>query len=341
MAVAAAAQRRAAGARPTLVALRALGLGDVLTSVPALRALARGYPGHRRLLAAPSGLAPLVALTGTGFGVVDCDLRGRRGPFPPLPQALQRAAVAVNLHGRGPHSTAALAASRPDRLIAFDVPGCPRWRGDEHEVARWCRLLRGSGIPADPDDLGLDLPAHGLPPVPDAEGATLVHPGAAAAPRRWPAERWAAVARAEAAQGRNVLVTGSRAEVGLAQRVARDAGLPPTAVRAGTALPRLVALVAAADRLVSGDTGVAHLATAVGTPSVVLFGPVSPLRWGPPTDRPQHHVLWVGADAEPCAQRSRPRAAATAAQPDPALLAISVTDVLAALRGLPAAVCQG
>jgi ADP-heptose:LPS heptosyltransferase len=47
--------------------------------------------------------------------------------------------------------------------------------------------------------------------------------------------------------------------------------------------------------VVSGDTGVAHLASAFETPSVVLFGPVSPSVWGPPR-RPQHAVLWHGPD---------------------------------------------
>jgi ADP-heptose:LPS heptosyltransferase len=74
-----------------------------------------------------------------------------------------------------------------------------------------------------------------------------------------------------------------------------------------------------------GDTGVAHLATALGTPSVVLFGPTPPAEWGPPPD-PGHAVLWAG-------RRGDPHAAA----PDPGLLAITVLDVVAALQGLPAA----
>ncbi len=74
-----------------------------------------------------------------------------------------------------------------------------------------------------------------------------------------------------------------------------------------TDLVELAAAVAAAGRVVCGDTGVAHLATALGTPSVVLFGPTSPARWGPPADRPQHRVLWAGrAAATLTADRDRP-----------------------------------
>ncbi|MBA2575354.1 MAG: glycosyltransferase family 9 protein, partial [Euzebyaceae bacterium] len=82
----------------------------------------------------------------------------------------------------------------------------------------------------------------------------------------------------------------------------------------------LAAVVAAAGRVVCGDTGVAHLATAVGIPSVVLFGPVPPSRWGPPADRPRHRALWAGGTGDPHAPR-----------PDPGLLRITVEDVVAAL----------
>ncbi|MBO0870024.1 MAG: glycosyltransferase family 9 protein, partial [Micromonosporaceae bacterium] len=61
-------------------------------------------------------------------------------------------------------------------------------------------------------------------------------------------------------------------------------------------LTGLAALVAAARLVICGDTGAAHLATGYGTRSVVLFGPVPPRRWGPPSGRPQHRVLYRGGD---------------------------------------------
>jgi ADP-heptose:LPS heptosyltransferase len=237
----------------------------------------------------------------------------------------------VNLHGRGPESHNLLLATEPRRLLAFAHPAVPassqgpRWRADEHEVARWCRLLEESGIDADPGRLGIELPPGPLPP--GARGATLVHPGAGSPARRWPAERFAAVARAEARAGRPVVVTGGPDEVALAHEVAAGAGLPRAAVHAGRqSVLALGRLVAAADRVVCGDTGVAHLATALGTPSVVLFGPTSPALWGPPADRPWHRALWAGTSGDPHGQL-----------PDPGLLAIAVDQVLEALGGLPAA----
>jgi ADP-heptose:LPS heptosyltransferase len=301
-----------------LVVLRALGLGDLLTAVPALRALAAAFPAHRRLLAAPAALAPLARLSGAVDEVV------ATAPLAPLDPSLRGADVAVNLHGCGPQSHALLLETGPRRLVAFahpDVPASgdgPRWRRGEHEVARWSRLLAESGIPADRRALGLPLP----PLLPSAahRGAVLVHPGAASGARRWPPGRWACLAREIEARGLHVLLTGSAGEVGLAENVAALAGLPSQSVLAGrTDLLRLAALVAHARCVLSGDTGIAHLATAFGTPSVVLFGPTSPAEWGPPDGGP-HEVLWHGSTGDPHGDSV-----------DPGLAAIGVDDAVGAL----------
>src|SRR5205085_8872011 len=113
----------------------------------------------------------------------------------------------------------------------------------------------------------------------------------------------------------------------LAERVAAGAGVPGDDVLAGrTDLLTLARLVAGAGLLLSGDTGVAHLATALATPSVVLFGPVPPPEWGPPPDRPWHRALWAG-------RRGDPHGAA----PDPGLLRIDADWVVRALQDLPTA----
>jgi ADP-heptose:LPS heptosyltransferase len=315
-----------AAGRPLVVVLRALGLGDYLTGVPALRAVARAFPHHRRVLAAPAALGPLVAHVGAVH-----ELAPTAG-LVPLDPALGRPDVAIDLHGRGPGSQPLLVALAPRRLVAFCHPavpatsGGPRWTGGEHEVARWCRLLEESGIPADPADLRIEPP----PPPPWAVGATIVHPGAASASRRWPPSRFATVAAAEQEAGRMVVVTGTAGERKIARQVAAAAGVPPAQVLAGrTGVLDLAALVGGAGRLVSGDTGIAHLATALGTPSVVLFGPVPPAEWGPPPS-PRHIALWAGRRGDP-----------HGVQPDAGLLEITVADVLEALERLPDGAGQG
>jgi ADP-heptose:LPS heptosyltransferase len=292
--------------RPKLVALRALGLGDLLTAVPALRALARAYPEHERILLAPAALQPIVDLLDGAVHAL-ADTHGVRRPPQQLPPIARGAHVAVNLHGRGPQSTALLRAAQPATLIAFGIQA--DWREDEHEVERWCRLMRAAGIPAGPSELDI-APPPGPAPHP---GATVIHPGASAPARRWPAERWAAVARAAP---RPVVVTAGPGERALASAVADRAG----AELFEGDLRGLAALVAGAARVLCADTGIAHLATALRTPSVVLFGPTSPAHWGPPPERPQHRVIWTGGHGDP-----------NASEPHPGLLAIEPDDVLEAI----------
>ncbi|HEX8627162.1 MAG TPA: glycosyltransferase family 9 protein [Catenuloplanes sp.] len=316
-----------------ILALRALGVGDLLTAVPALRALRAAFPERTLALAAPRGLAPLVDLIGgvdrllPVDGVHGLDEWRRHRWTVPSP------AVAVNLHGRGPQSHHLLRAAAPGRLLAFaSAPAGhtdgPAWVEREHEVARWCRLLRWYGIPADPADLDLRTPRPDGVPV----GVTVVHPGAKHAWRRWPAERFASVARSLTGAGHRVVLTGSPAERDLALRIARAADLPLTAVLAGrTGLVELAALVAHARLLVSGDTGIAHLATAYRTRSVLLFGPMSPRRWGPPADRPWHRALWHGGSDDPVPDGgSDPDSSA----PHPLLARITPAEVLAAAAGV-------
>lgn len=306
--------------RPTLLILRALGLGDMLTAVPAIRAIARAFPAHYRVLAAPLYLAPLVRLCGGVDEVLDA------APLEPLDKSLQEVDVAVNLHGRGPQSHRVTLQTAPRRLIAFanaDIPetaGFPEWRPDEHEIDRWCRLLRESGIPADPNDLELAAP-HGDA---RARGAIVLHPGAASESRRWPADRWIELCMRLRQEGERIVLTGAAAEFRRCRFIARGAHLPIECVLAGrTDLADLACIVASARAVVCGDTGMAHIATALHTPSVVLFGPTSPQYWGPPPGRRYHRVLWRGTLGDPHAPVV-----------DPGLASITVNEVLAELHTL-------
>ncbi|MEU1319066.1 glycosyltransferase family 9 protein [Streptomyces tibetensis] len=318
--------RTAQPVRPRLLVLRALGLGDLLAGVPALRALRRAHPEHELVLAAPAELAPVADATGAVDRLLPASAPGRAVPRTlhwtgPPPD------VAVDLHGNGPPSHRLLLSLCPPKLLAFahpDLPGIegPPWYPEEHERDRWCRLLRAHGIDADPGDLLLPRPEAASP----APGAVVLHPGAGSPARCWPVERYAAVAAELRARGLRVVVTGGAAESDLVARLAKEAGLPDTDVFGG-GLPfeRLSALVAGAYAVISGDTGIAHLAVAQGARSVTLFGPVAPSRWGPPSD-PRHRALWYGPEGDPHGRR-----------PDPALLRITADDVLRAVGELPGA----
>ncbi|GGU17545.1 glycosyl transferase [Lentzea flava] len=272
--------------------LRALGLGDLLTAVPALRGLRAAFPRAEITLAAPEWLRDAV----DRIEAVD-----RLLPTQELaPIAFERPDLAVNLHGRGPQSVERLLATRPRELITYEGWDWPVGR---HEVLRWCDLLQRNGIRCDPDDFRLQ-------PVGDRTGPVVIHPGASTGARRWPVERYAAVARALESE---VVVTAGPGERDLARWV----GPEPFS---GT-LAELMDLVGTARLVICGDTGVAHVATAYGTPSVLLFGPVPPRLWGP--RRGPHQVLWHGETGDTFAD-----------EPDPGLLRITVDEVLDAVGGV-------
>jgi hypothetical protein len=235
--------------------------------------------------------------------------------------------IGIDLHGNGIASRRIVTQLRPRRLVGFGnpadgLPG-PPWRlagGVEHEVHRWCRLVRhtlGSGQDGPvPSVAGSVAP----PPAEVGEDLTVLHPGAAYRSRRWPVDRFIELARRLSAAGHRLVVTATGREAAPARLLAANSRAE---LRVDLSLAELFALVARARLVISGDTGVAHVASNFRTPSITLFGPVSPAAWGPPDD-PRHVVLWHGdGTGDP-----------HGAQVDPALLRISVEEVLAAVARL-------
>ncbi|WP_337062899.1 glycosyltransferase family 9 protein [Kineococcus sp. G2] len=295
-----------------LLVLRALGLGDLLAGVPALRGLRRAFPDRRLVLAAPAGTGGLLLRR----GVVDEVLvTAGLGPL----DAKGSGHLAVDLHGNGPASRDPLAATGPADLLGFGTDGYegPVWVRDEHEVARWCRLVSAWGAQCGPEDLRL-RPRAAVP----AAGPVVVHPGAAFASRRWPVDRWAAVVAELTGAGHQVHVTGTADEAGLGAALAAAGAVD----RCGALdLEGLTDLVGSARLVLSGDTGTAHVATALGVPSVLLFGPTPPHWWGPAIDPDRHAVLWHG-DPAATDYVGDPHGADV----DPTLARITVGEVLAA-----------
>jgi ADP-heptose:LPS heptosyltransferase len=296
-----------------ILALRALGVGDLLTAMPALRALHRAATSSSAkelTLAVPQPLAPLVRRSGAADRCVFLPSAVDRPPTS-LRWDAGPPDIAVNLHGKGPQSTDLLRRLRPDRLWAYGQPGAPPWDPHEHEVTRWSRLVESYGCPTRPEDLYLAAPGR-------RDGPILLHPGAAHPDRQWPVDRFAAVAADLAGRGLPVRVTAGPGERDLALTVAHLASLPVAAVVSDLDLGELADLVGASQLVVCGDTGIAHLATAYRTPSIVLFGPQPPSRWGPPAD-PRHQALWRPEPGDE---------SATGHPPHPSLRRIEVNDVL-------------
>lgn len=124
--------------------------------------------------------------------------------------------------------------------------------------------------------------------------------GASTPYKQWPLARWAEVARALCDQGMAVVLLGGPSEVEQAREVEEAAG-----ARRGlrnlagqTDLRTLAAVLARCDLAVSGDTGPMHIAGAVGTPVVALFGPTHPARTGPYGSK--NLVIWKELPCSPC-----------------------------------------
>ncbi|WP_228000590.1 glycosyltransferase family 9 protein [Nocardia australiensis] len=300
-----------------VLVLQARGLGDLLTAVPALRALRRARPNDHIVLAAPHRLKPIVDLIAPIDELVPTQELGA------FRWDAARPELAINLHGPSAESIVTLTKTDPGRILtyhnaAFPELAGPEWQQDMHDVDRWCHLLESDGIVADRRNLGL------VPPVSTTShrDCVVVHIGAGAPARRWPPDRFAAVVRHLLVLGREVVITGDETERDIALSIAARASLPTHRVLAGEQnLIELAATVAEAALVISGDTGVAHLATAFGTRTVLLFGPTPP-HWGgpPPHLLGRHAVLWAGQVGDPNADT-----------PDPGLLRIGVTEVINAV----------
>jgi heptosyltransferase-2/heptosyltransferase-3 len=135
-----------------------------------------------------------------------------------------------------------------------------------------------------------------------------VHPGAGAPVKEWPLHRWRAVVRSLTAAGLAVVVTGGVAERVLCASVADT--LPNAVSVAGVSpIPLLIELLRGARLVVGPDCGPLHLAVATGTPTVHLFGPSDPRRYGPWGDSTLHVVLRANWSCPRCGDLSPDRPA--------------------------------
>jgi ADP-heptose:LPS heptosyltransferase len=134
--------------------------------------------------------------------------------------------------------------------------------------------------------------------------------------KQWDVERFAELgARLAHEYGATILLTGSATDRPLVSRVARD--IPPAHVvdlAGALALPDLAAVLERLDVLVTGDTGPMHLAAAVGTPVVAVFGPSDPARYAPPD--PRHRIVRIDLPCSPCNRIRLPPERCTGHTPD-------------------------
>jgi ADP-heptose:LPS heptosyltransferase len=297
--------------------VRALhGLGDLLCAVPAMRAVRGAWPGAH---------VTLIGLSSAGWFVQrfpDCvDALLPFPGFPGIPEATWSAArlshflretrrrpfdIALQLHGSGEASNVFTALLGAHRTAGLYGPGCLRpgvdtffpWPCRGPESRRCLALTDALGCPPQPPHLSFpvtraDRRALAADPglgALEPGSYVCIHAGARDPKRRWPPSRFAVVADCLAAEGFEVVLTGTASERLCAAQVAAAMRHRPVNAVGRTGLGTLAALLEGAALLVTNDTGVSHLGAAVGAPSVILFLASDPDRWAPP-DRYRHRAL--------------------------------------------------
>ncbi len=170
-----------------------------------------------------------------------------------------------------------------------------------HATQLYAEALQPFGI-AGPGPLKVSLSPQARALAADAlQGveapAVALAPGARWATKRWPAERFAAVADALAAEGASIVLAGGPGDRDAFAAMCSHLHAPVAADLSPLPIDGLAAALARAQLLITCDSGPVHLASAVGTPALALFGPTSTVRWGPP---PPGRALSLGLACSPC-----------------------------------------
>ena len=294
--------------QPRVLLIRFSSLGDVVLTTPVTRAIRARYPEARITFATKAVWAPIaerapgvdhVVALAPGESVRDFAARVG-GPFDrrvDLQASLRSAGLRRRLRGRW-------GVYRPQALRR-------RWMTWRHRTTpallpvpeRYLLAAREAGLDVVTDGRGAAV----APTIDDrTRAATLVTgpyvvlcPGAAHASKRWPTHHWHALANGLRARGATVVATGTTGE--------RPLLTSPGIIDAfGLALGPTAALLGGARGVVANDSGLMHLATAVGTPVVALFGPTSPA-FGYAPYRATARVLQRDLPCRPCSTHGGPR----------------------------------
>jgi ADP-heptose:LPS heptosyltransferase len=308
-----------------IAVIRALHLGDLLLSVPALRAMRAGFPAAEITLI---GLRWSAEFARRFRRYVD-----RWREFPGYPGLLEVDVdpertrefleaerrygydLVIALHGNGQVSNRFALDLQGCQTAGFyvDTPpnesflGAP-YPASLHEIQRNLALARSLGLPA--DDERVEFPAlseddeylRAVLPLEKLTRPPIVglHPGARPPARRWPPERFAAVGAALARRyGATIVITGGPGEASVAEAVVEQLPCPAINLAERTPLGGLAAFLRRADLFISNDTGPAHLAIALDRPSITIFGPADRQRWAP-LDQTNHRVAYQPVPCSPC-----------------------------------------
>ncbi len=308
-------------------------LGDLVMSLPAVDALKRTYPRAEVTVLALPYASGLLALAPEVDHVLSFDVNLIRRPREVLRLANYRAFLAIvrqlrashfdlclALHGKfacvlawlsGCRQTYGYAAEGYPLLLAHRQPG-GRYQVRQHEVLYNLKLAEAAGASV---DWSAVKGPHLLVPAAEQRRTrhvlaefdirldqllVVIHPGAAnGSAKRWLPEYWSQLAnRLHSDLHAAVVLTGTSADADVVRQVAAGCAVQPLILAGQTTIPQLGALLKRADLVLSSDSGPAHMAAALGTPQVTLFGPTDPVVYAPFS--PKSVVLRRDLPCSPC-----------------------------------------
>ncbi|HVS21264.1 MAG TPA: lipopolysaccharide heptosyltransferase II [Pyrinomonadaceae bacterium] len=307
-------------------------VGDAVMTVPALREVRRVLPDAHITLVSRPGAADIfidadfvddiLVYDRSGLGSAWNQVREWRRRQFDLALLFQSAfeAAAIAFFARVPLRIG-YDADRRGKLLTHAIP-LPAWKDERHEVffylnivAELERLLFGtSATESNEPQFALRVSVDRQD---NAKGFLLEHGARTGAPlvllcpgsinsraKRWPAERYAALADAFVESGASVALIGSPAETEVSSEVSQHTRNKPIVLTGKTTVAEATAIISIADVLITNDTGPAHIGSAVGTPTLVIFGPTNPL-----TTRPfakTAEIIRHEPDCAPCMLRDCP-----------------------------------
>ena len=298
-------------------------MGDVILTTPLVRALRARHPSAEIVYLTRPGFAPLLADHPAGLEVMTFD-----------PEGESLAMLARRLRAKNFTHLLDLHGVTRTHLLRLLVPG--NWRGySKRRVARWMLVHTKRDVYRDsvPEAERFFEAARGLDVVPDGGPAEVgigaaatagglawlaghglgesrpiaaLAPGAAHFTKRWPQENWEMLSRLLVARGYDVAVLTGADFGSEGMAIAEAGGVNAASTGGALGLQETAAVLRRSQALMSGDTGLMHLATAVGTPVVALYGPTV-RQFGFFPYRSPATVLEVALGCRPCSAQGGPR----------------------------------
>ncbi|HZN06360.1 MAG TPA: lipopolysaccharide heptosyltransferase II [Pyrinomonadaceae bacterium] len=307
-------------------------VGDSIMTIPALRALRRILPDASITLAVRPGAKGIFSEVDFIDDVLVYDRRNAFSVFGQVREWKKREFdLAVLFQNAFEAALIPFLAGVPVRLgyatesrqamLTHPLP-LPDWRSTKHEVFYYLYLItaleqmlfRTSTVCEGDPDVSLSitesrkseaselLRSHG---VSEEKSVVAICPGSInSRAKRWPAEAYAALADRLIEDRRNVVLIGSKDEIDVTNEVAQRMRHRPVVLTGTTTLDQITAVLGLVDLVVTNDTGPAHIAAALGCPTIVIFGPTNPLTTRPFS--PKAEIIRHPPDCAPCMLRDCP-----------------------------------